>query len=124
MNKIFLSILVIALFVTACNRDCEYTETAGISATLPDTISLGQTVNVDLDYGVGGCGGTPRLIETVDGKHRKLEMEVDVTAPDCNCTLILNLRQYPYSFTPTEAGVYTFELHRPSASLLDTIIVN
>ena len=84
MNKILFLILVTTLFTIACNKNCEYTETVGVNTTLPDTVSVGQTVSVNLDYGVGGCGGTPDLIETVDDKHRIIQMDVHVTKNENN----------------------------------------
>lgn len=108
----------------ACNRDCEYTSEVPITAEIPDTVSVNQSVSFDLEYGTDGCGGTPRLIENIDGNYHQLSLELDVIAPNCVCTEQYIFQEYPYSFTPTSIGMYIFELSRPNGNnLLDTMIV-
>lgn len=112
------------IFIVACNQDCEYTEQVAISATMPDVVTVNQLVQFNLDYGTNGCGGTPQLNEEIDGNHRKLTLDIDVIAPGCACTEQFIFQEYPYNFTPTSAGTYTFELSQPNGdNLLDTIIV-
>lgn len=123
--KLFYTLVSIVFILTiACNRDCEYTEQTAISAEMPDTVNINQFVQFNLDYGTNGCGGTPRLLEDIDGNHRKITLELDVIAPGCACTEQYIFQQYPYSFTPTTTGIYTFQLNQPNGNnLLDTIIV-
>ncbi|MFK7947723.1 MAG: hypothetical protein AB8G11_09040 [Saprospiraceae bacterium] len=123
--KLFYSLLFVLFILTiGCNRDCEYTEQVAITAKMPDTINVNQSVQFNLDYGTNGCGGTPHLDENINGNNRKLILEIDVISPDCACTEQYIFQQYPYSFIPTTAGIYTFELSQPNGNnLLDTIIV-
>lgn len=124
MRLFFSMIFVVTIFTIACNRDCEYTEQVAIAAEMPDTMNVDELVQFNLDYGTNGCGGTPRLIEEINGNHRDLTLELDVIAPNCACTEQYIFQEYPYSFTPTTAGIYTFELTRPySENILDTIVV-
>ena len=124
-NKKYLVIVPLVLFALACNKDkptspeppgvcwpvdpCENIALAlGISEISgPSNISLGQAIVLNvMSTGINGCAVSAEITGTPSTTGILLSSSVVYVG--CVCTQALTEIASTYTFTPTNAGTYTF----------------
>ena len=116
LSILFFTIMTFGL--SSCNKDDETKEkedkekvciysrpTFVVSVNSPDTGSVNQGINIEVNFGVNnGCGRFGRFIETQSGNTRTIDVEAKYDG--CICTLDLPIRTVNYEFIPTQTGNY------------------
>lgn len=99
-----------------CGTPVDSTECSGwgpaiglVSITGPTTVALGQSIILSVTVtGTNGCAQYATLNGTVNNNN--ITLTGNVWYVGCMCTQALTELNVPsYSFTPTQAGTYTFQ---------------
>ncbi|WP_191859493.1 hypothetical protein [Hanstruepera ponticola] len=130
----FLVLIIISSLVVCCennddsveeNNACIEYETGYVtSVNAPDTGTINETINIEVNFGVyNGCGTFGKFIESEEGYVRTIELEAKYLG--CVCSQNAPILTTNYEFTPTDVGEYELRFKsRPSPSPSEFITVH
>ena len=107
------------------DQDCERTaETVVIDVKGNTETEVNKDLILEVFFPVSnGCGLFNEFKETIDGKI--ITVSVEAIYKGCICTMDVPTRVALYTFTPTEAGVYTLRFKSTTDTFIEkTITVN
>ncbi|MEX1000697.1 MAG: hypothetical protein WDZ35_01135 [Crocinitomicaceae bacterium] len=113
LKKLHLLLLIIVSgIIISCDKDAEndkecieYENAYVTSVNSPDTGIVGETINIEVNFGVfNGCGRFGKFIETENGNTRTIEVEAKYEG--CFCTQYAPIRSVNYKFITNSAGNY------------------
>ncbi|NME72140.1 hypothetical protein [Flammeovirga aprica] len=111
-----LQLFIFTIFLISCTSndentlddECTSTEMSSIDVvTIPSNGKVNEPIEMTLEYSLrNGCGKFSTLDQEVVDKTVTLSLEVIYKG--CICTQDATKNSLEYTFTPTEAGEYTF----------------
>lgn len=129
LKVLYFSVLVfISSFIFSCandddiNNECiEYEVGYVTSVNAPTTVSVNETINIEVNYGVyNGCGGFGKFIETENGNVRIIEVEAKYEG--CICTQDAPIRTTNYEFTASTTGEYELNFKSSPTEFITVIL--
>lgn len=88
-----------------------------ISANVPTSGNLNQTIPINITFGIyNGCGGFGNITETNSGNTKTIT--VNAKYEGCYCTQVIGEVQTTYNFIPTTTGNHIIKFLQPNGNFL------